>query len=320
MGATYLVEMADILRSVGVQVQELPGWQTTARSSGGYEVLNGISVHHTAESPLMDGWTSVDYMTNRHIYKPVCNLYLDRKGVWWVAAGGATNTSGKGGPLGDIPLDQANSRTIGLEIGNNGVGEPYPEVQQESLVKGLAALWGHYGKNWGWGLAPNPNTIFSHFEWAPGRKIDPFGPSRWTDDQNEMWDMDSLRRDVADYYYGVINPPVVVPSTPKVIKVKAWYYARVNSTPRRVATHVYSNPLLASRIKNANPGKWSQGQRLSVPGKVGLETRVMRGEGPYSILKRMGVSATDRNVRTFKKWNGGKSRVLLVGQRVFMPK
>ena len=56
----------------------------------------------------------------------MANLYLDRGGTWWVLAAGATNTNGKGGPWGPIPANSANSRVIGIEAGNNGIGEPGP--------------------------------------------------------------------------------------------------------------------------------------------------------------------------------------------------
>ena len=74
----------------------------------------------------------------------MANLYLERSGRWWVLAAGATNTNGKGGPWGRIPANSANSKVIGIEAGNNGIGEAWPEGMQESYTTGVAALAKHY--------------------------------------------------------------------------------------------------------------------------------------------------------------------------------
>lgn len=209
--------MATILRNAGLTVVEQPGWLTRSRASGGFYVVRGIQVHHTAESPLMDGITSSNYMTFQAPVKPIANAYVSRKGVWYVQAAGATNTAGAGGPYLDIPKDSANSRSLAVEIGNNGIGEPYPPGQQLSVLAGLAALWQAYSNRFGW--SEDYRRIFAHFEWAPTRKIDPFGPSDWNDDRKIKWIMPSLRLDVEamvdrmNYVPPVLEPiPTPVPT------------------------------------------------------------------------------------------------------------
>jgi hypothetical protein len=142
-------------------------------------------VHHTASSPRSDGQSDVNYIISGSPVAPISNLYLDRSGTAWVCAGGPTNTNGAGGPLGTVPKDQMNAHAIGIEIANTGVGEPYPTVQQDAVVKMVRALCSRYGIS----------QVFSHFEWAPGRKIDPTGPSRWSP-QGGKWNMDAFRTEV----------------------------------------------------------------------------------------------------------------------------
>jgi N-acetyl-anhydromuramyl-L-alanine amidase AmpD len=190
MGERYLTDLADVLRRVGLDVYEENGWQQRARSSGGYDGGPiGISVHHTASTASREN--DVAYMCYNADARPVANLLLDRDGRWTVMAGGATNTAGKGGPRstsqGTIPLDSANSRTIGVEAANNGIGEVWSDAMCESYVIGVRALCDAYGLVTG--------DVFSHFEWSPGRKYDPAGQSHWASG-SDLWDMDAYRHDL----------------------------------------------------------------------------------------------------------------------------
>lgn len=187
-GGRFLTDLADVLRGAGLAVNEVDGWQQRARDSGGYrqEGPVAIIVHHTASGAGKDGHGDVHEQTFQCAVRPMANLYLDRGGRWWVMAAGATNTNGKGGPLGPLPLDSANSRVVGIEAGNNGIGEPWPDVMQDSYVAGVAALAQQYG-------IPTSN-VYGHHEWAPTRKIDPAGPSRFGSvKQHHCWNMDLFR-------------------------------------------------------------------------------------------------------------------------------
>lgn len=188
MGSIWLHDLADVCRAAGLVVVEVDGWRARSRSSGELDALKGISVHHTASSPSTDGAADVAYIISGSPAKPISQLYLDRTGKVWVCAAGATNTSGKGGPWLDIAQDTANANTIGIECANNGVGEPWPQVQQDAMLTLYRALVNHYG-------ITEPRRVFAHKEWAPGRKIDPAGPSRWADPSG-IWNMDAFRRDV----------------------------------------------------------------------------------------------------------------------------
>ena len=191
MTGRYLTDLADVLRAAGLTVVEVDGWQTRARSSGGF--ANGrpthLMVHHTASPPRTDGWPDVNYIVNGSPVRPVSQIYTDRKGVVYVCAAGATNTNGQGRDSwgGGVPDDQMNLYAIANEIANDGVGEPYPAAQQASVLKSAAAICAHYGIG--------THRVRAHFEWAPGRKVDPRGASMWAPNGG-MWDMDAFRHDV----------------------------------------------------------------------------------------------------------------------------
>lgn len=202
---TRLTNLADVLRAEGLTVIEVDGWQTRGRGTDGGQYTSGrpthVMMHHTASRTSAQN--DVNYMTFNSSSRPIANLYIARDGAVWVMAAGPTNTNGGGGPLDEVARDNMNRHAIGIEIGNAGTGEPYPDAQQDASLRSAAALCRAYNI---------PSTrVRSHFEWSPGRKIDPAGPSRWTNGQNRQWDMGRFRADVqARLSTGPTPPP---PST-----------------------------------------------------------------------------------------------------------
>ena len=168
MTGRYLTDLADVLYAAGLDVVEFEGWQTRARSSGGYADGRPWAVvwHHTASSASI--MSDANYCANSED-APICNALIARDGQVWVIAAGASNTNGKGGPWtvtrGTVPIDQMNTHAVGLEICNNGVGEPYPAAQIDAVFTASLAICEAYG------LAPF--DALEHNEWAPDRKIDP---------------------------------------------------------------------------------------------------------------------------------------------------
>ena len=207
-GGALLTDLADVLRDAGLRVEEVDGWRSRSRGGAGYPDSGplGIIVHHTASGPASDGRPDVQLITFDCDVQPMANLYLDRSGTWWVCAAGATNTNGKGGPLGPLPKDSANSRVIGVEAANNGVGEPWPDAMQDSYVAGVAAMADAYGID--------TAHVYAHHEWAPSRKIDPAGPSRFGSvNRSSSWDMGAFRAAVAAQR-GDAPPPPTPPDVP----------------------------------------------------------------------------------------------------------
>jgi len=188
----YLTDLADVCRRAGLAVIEVgsgpsqqgDAWKNRARSSGGYSSgrPTHVMVHHTASGPSADGWGDANYCTFSSENRPVCNVLLDRSGRVFVCAAGATNTNGKGGPIDNVPQDSMNTYAVGIEAGNNGTGEPWPQAQQNAYVTLVVALQNAYG------LA----HCRSHAEYAPGRKVDPAGPSAWAP-SGGTWNMNAFR-------------------------------------------------------------------------------------------------------------------------------
>jgi hypothetical protein len=206
MGSRYLLELADVCRAAGLTVQEEPGWQSRARGSGGYDGgrPTHVMVHHTASNPGSDGQADVNYCCYGSADAPLANLYLARAGKVWVMAAGCTNTNGGGHDWwgGGVPDDSMNTHAIGIEAANAGTGEPWPPAQQESYTRLARALCDRYG------IAPA--HCRGHFEWAPDRKIDPAGPSRWA--TSGTWNMDPYRADIAAGWPTPDVPPPLPPS------------------------------------------------------------------------------------------------------------
>lgn len=199
MGAFWLRDLETVIRpGCPFPVLTVPGWETRSRSTGGYDSVNGIVVHHDAAGPSSDGWPSVNYQCFSDPDRPNAALYTSRKGEVFIMAAGACNTQGKGGPMLGVPQDQGNQRLIGIEQGNNGVGETYTTAQQNAIEWLIERLLATYGKRFGWGAG----NVISHHEWAPTRKCDPGGPSRWTGGVPGcgaafLWDMDRFRGSVS---------------------------------------------------------------------------------------------------------------------------
>jgi len=130
--------------------------------------------HHTATGPnWQDGHVAALLRDGRRdLTGPLAQVGIERDGTWVIVALGRANHNGYG---------QWGNDSIGLEFYNNGLGEPWPDVQVDSGVKGIAAIMRH--------LNLQPSTrLKGHRETDPRRKIDPTGI-----------DMADIRRRVANY-------------------------------------------------------------------------------------------------------------------------
>jgi hypothetical protein len=220
----HLIDLADVIRSAGVELVELgpdngyPEWRYRGGGGGrGYDAVVGSVVHHTASGPSWDTDRDLDYVA---LTGPVCPeyaIYYNRAGVVFLIASGRTNHAGKGSWPG-IPTDLGNRYLIGQALANNGVGEPYPQPQIESLLRVNVALYLRY-------QYPIGNLI-AHYEWAPTRKIDPAGPPYAAPgDPWLRWDMDRFRGDVWLAASKLPAEPAPIPSeddTMLYIAIPAW--------------------------------------------------------------------------------------------------
>lgn len=172
MGTLYLREMANWFRSAGLKVVEFEGWQNRSRSTGGYEPGRPkcIMWHHTASSSSASAQADCNYMCYVSDAKPTTNIYIARKtGEVWVLAAGASNTNGTGRSrsfsTGTVPEDSMNTYAVGIEIGNNGVGEPYDEAVINAAFTVSNVLCSKLGLQ--------PTDVDTHQDYAPDRKVDP---------------------------------------------------------------------------------------------------------------------------------------------------
>ena len=197
-----------VIRNAGLALKLWDGWQYNSRSSGGFESLLGTVIHHTAGSATGSFDNDWAYHAVGHADAPVANMLLGRDGLVGLHAGGASNHAGKGGPWtasrGIVPLDSANSRMLGIEAQNTGTGEYWPEQMIDAYERLLAAINNAYGLN---PMLDEP----AHFQWAPSRKIDPWGGNQSTTGfpytGPHSWDMGGFNQNVAARMQGVPHPP-----------------------------------------------------------------------------------------------------------------
>lgn len=194
-----LTNLADILRGAGLNVVEVPGWRT--RGHGQMSGVRGVLWHHTATSAKAAGdYPSQNIVTNGRsdLPGPLCNLGLGRSGTWYVVAAGLAYHAGSGSYPG--VGTNGNGYLIGIEAEHPGTaGNPWPPAQIDSYRRGTAALLKAFGLG--------ADRCIGHKEWAPSRKIDPYG-----------LDMNAERRFVADY----LTRGVVAPAAPGGIESMAF--------------------------------------------------------------------------------------------------
>lgn len=171
----YQTWIADKIRSYGVHVIEVNGWQTR----GGADFNpKAVMAHHTASAQGHDA-PALRICTHGRsdLPGPLCQVLLSRSGIAYIVAAGRANHAGKG----DFKGLTLNSQFFGIEAENDGRGEPWNPTQVEAYYRICAALLEGIGKSGG--------DVVAHLEYAlpKGRKIDPagidMGAFRWQVDQ-----------------------------------------------------------------------------------------------------------------------------------------
>jgi hypothetical protein len=172
------MDTAKILRAAGLTVHDV-------RIGGrGHLEIRGVMAHHDAIGPTSNRSRIAAVMQNGRpdLKGPLCNAWVDRLGDWWLISDQRANHAGS---CSIIALNEAmsgraverdardrallddttigNRYFYGIEVANNGVGEPYPSAQIYSLARGIAAL------NLAHGLTSR--NLLHHRE-ATKRKID----------------------------------------------------------------------------------------------------------------------------------------------------
>lgn len=208
-------KLADMYRAAGLNVNILVGahkragrlYQTVGYPGKG---PRGSGKHHTAQSLHTSDADSMFFMTFGAPYPVMVNVFPHKNtpSTITICAAGPTYTEGSGGPIGSIPKGQGNKWSWSWECPNNGVGERWSADLQQTMVTGAAVE----AKFFDWPI--DSDHIFAHFEWSPGRKIDPAGPSEYAEGR-ASWDMDKFRSDVKYRFNSLyVNSPDPEPATP----------------------------------------------------------------------------------------------------------
>ncbi len=196
-GTFFLTDLADAARSTGLQVIEVPGWQTRSaapnRADGsryaggryggpGMQGVESLTIHHTATPENYQ--PGVDYPTYRVILQgngstggPLSqlghcrcgeHLYVFAAGICWHA--GAVRQWWQGNPY-----------SIGIEAEHSGIPRdmPWPKRRYDGYVQAAHGIAKWYG-------IPNARVV-GHKESSTTGKIDP------------LFSMPAFRRDVAAF-------------------------------------------------------------------------------------------------------------------------
>ena len=197
--AYKLTWLADVLREADLSVVEEKGWQTRGRRD--FASVEGIICHHTAGAI---GRSSLGIVRDGRsdLPGPLSQLYLSRVGIYHVVAAGTANHAGRGKWQG---VTNGNTRMIGIEAENNGIGEPWSPPIMASYRKGVAAILDH--------LKLPTLMCCGHREYAlpKGRKPDP------------SFDMNEFRVDVERVRQGalvIINDPTDQTQTDQIKKLR----------------------------------------------------------------------------------------------------
>ncbi|MFE4051247.1 N-acetylmuramoyl-L-alanine amidase [Streptomyces sp. YIM B13518] len=174
--ATFL----SALRAEGLEVIEEGDWRDHNRNhKGPWGPVHGVLIHHTVTRGH-DRTVSICRNGYAGLPGPLCHGVICKAGHIHLVGYGRANHAGLGDPdvlaavIAERPLPTDNEATVdgnrhfyGFECENLGDGEdPWPEAQQEAIVRAAAAVCRHHG----W----NERSVLGHRNWQPG-KVDPRG-------------------------------------------------------------------------------------------------------------------------------------------------
>lgn len=287
-----LARLPEFFDKWGVPATYTADWLSTGRASGGFDNVFGVQIHHGADSPKTALNTSVRYNAVSGPSAPIGNgtISRDKDGpVVAMYAGLAANTAGVGGPRltsrGVIPADSANHISFAFEAENNGTDEPWSDSMCDLYVRATVAVL-DWANNCTPGAPLGAGDVFAHFEWAPGRKIDPSGPSRFNGQKRGKWDMDLFRGEVFALMMGS-PPPGPPPPAPDPVN-EATYTVQSGDGWWRIS-RAMGFPI--ADIQAAN--NWPQ-NRVLHPGDV-LVSPASPGTPPPATCAQPAVSAPGDN-------------------------
>lgn len=159
----YYHNLADIARRTGFPVVEESGWKS--RGHGSMSTVRSVICHHDAarHSPgtfntvIRDGHSSLAGPLSHFALRRDGTIHVVAAGLCW-HAGATINASLYGNP-----------HAIGIEAGNDGLGEPWPRRQLDAYQALCAELCKSFG------LPPSRVQGHKEIAYPTGRKVDPRG-------------------------------------------------------------------------------------------------------------------------------------------------
>ena len=151
-----------VLRNAGLKVELVGGWESRGKLGMRPKV---VVLHHTAAAMGRNAPSlNVVIQGRSDLPGPLCHVLVGRDGTCYVIASGVANHAGEGQWAGVT----GNSQAIGIEVENTGTGsEPWTPALFDVMVRSCRAL--------AKGAGIPPAMVCGHKEWAPRRKVDPYG-------------------------------------------------------------------------------------------------------------------------------------------------
>lgn len=169
---SYHTGIVEAYRDHGLTVRLWPGWET--RGSSLFWPRCHVCHHDAIDTRY--AWPPPIFADGRpDLAGPIANDNLNAAGEVTMIAAGRANHAGAGSWHGIV----GNSSAWGTEAQNAGTGQEWPDAQIDAYVRMSAALAEYFGFT--------PEMVCRHAEWAPTRKIDPWGP--WQD--GHRWELDA---------------------------------------------------------------------------------------------------------------------------------
>jgi hypothetical protein len=160
---TRALWIPDQLEAAGLTVIREWGWDLRGSASFNPQ---GVVCHHTASAPGNNAPSLGICINGRpDLPGPLCQILIARDGTCHVIASGTANHAGAGGWRGLT----GNTSVFGIEVENNGLGEPWSDHLLDVFARACAALLRGMGDT-------DADNVCLHREWAPTRKPDPAGP------------------------------------------------------------------------------------------------------------------------------------------------
>lgn len=193
----------------GADYTESDSWRTRGRpaSTGDFDPV-GVLCHHTASPAGTTDEADINCLMwgNSQAPGPVSQLYIGRSGVVYVLAAGRANHGGQGRRPGvDYSCADMNAALVGIEAGNDGIGEPWSDAQTDIYAETVAALclWYRWPRE----------SIYLHATTGPpsggcNSKIDPAGPwQRQPQLTGQTWDLETWRAFCVEHAHQYPLPP-----------------------------------------------------------------------------------------------------------------